>query len=669
MFYSHTFLAKKSPLGTIWIAAHLERRFKKPQIENIDIPSSAESIMFPEVPIALRLSGHLLLGLVRIYSWKVNYLYQDCNRMLSDVRSAMASVQVELPAGADRAPVESITLPNTFALDALELDESTYNIDGPDKHRTTYEEITLTDSTPLGGGQYEAFYLDEDFRMDPSPQPMTTNNDVITMEEDVLPSAEVGLDPTAAEVGLDPTATPVEHVMAPSNQDAGSIPSFSEAHAPQELPEIDVMRNAVDDSDSVVPLESPDGNIASGGLADSSIHSTRQRESLSSPIEHVSVPEAGLASSPTHAQAPTAGSPVDPDLTSGGVSLGQALPDIELQPAPAIKRRRANTKRKQQYFDEHIILSNGAMREQLDDTSKLTKKRRKLPGSNLDVWRFHKMRQKDHIFDEPLLSGMSNDLQAAFTKRLARLNAEPVPLEASRPPNAEAQSAVQEQEMQPDQPQSDRHVDMDIPDFTTPDVDRSLEQPRSEDVVGGNLSDLMPSPNRRDFAQFDSNVGSASHMTFGTETMPTFEAPASAETFALEPETPFAHSNEQWPVDDTVPEPPTMRSSAEMEELSFLESSNASSDHEPLNVENMPTRTRAVAQYLKSHSPTTQNSKDQSGTLSLNNILEGKTKKLCARMFFETTVLKSYDLIDVQQEEAYGDILISVKPALSTTEL
>jgi hypothetical protein len=41
MFYSHTILARKSPLGTVWIAAHLERKIKKPQIDGIDIPSYA----------------------------------------------------------------------------------------------------------------------------------------------------------------------------------------------------------------------------------------------------------------------------------------------------------------------------------------------------------------------------------------------------------------------------------------------------------------------------------------------------------------------------------------------------------------------------------------------------------------------------------------------------
>jgi hypothetical protein len=39
MFYSHSILARKTPLGTVWIAAHLERKVKKTQLDGIDIPS------------------------------------------------------------------------------------------------------------------------------------------------------------------------------------------------------------------------------------------------------------------------------------------------------------------------------------------------------------------------------------------------------------------------------------------------------------------------------------------------------------------------------------------------------------------------------------------------------------------------------------------------------
>jgi hypothetical protein len=40
MFYSAQLLTKKGPLGTIWIAAHLEKRLKRNQIFETSIPAS-----------------------------------------------------------------------------------------------------------------------------------------------------------------------------------------------------------------------------------------------------------------------------------------------------------------------------------------------------------------------------------------------------------------------------------------------------------------------------------------------------------------------------------------------------------------------------------------------------------------------------------------------------
>ncbi|ESR52303.1 hypothetical protein CICLE_v100309242mg, partial [Citrus x clementina] len=76
----------------------------------------------------------------------------------------------------------------------------------------------------------------------------------------------------------------------------------------------------------------------------------------------------------------------------------------------------------------------------------------------------------------------------------------------------------------------------------------------------------------------------------------------------------------------------------------------------------------AVAQYLQRQSPITPSS-EGSTDLSLNKILQGKTRKLCARMFFETLVLKSYGLLDVEQEQPYGDITLKLTPKLSKTDI
>lgn len=81
----------------------------------------SERIMFPEVPLALRMSGHLLLGVVRVYSKKVDYLFQDCNVVLIAISKAFSTIDVNLPEDATHAPLHSITLPDTFELDTLDL--------------------------------------------------------------------------------------------------------------------------------------------------------------------------------------------------------------------------------------------------------------------------------------------------------------------------------------------------------------------------------------------------------------------------------------------------------------------------------------------------------------------------------------------------------------------
>lgn len=46
MFYSQFILAKKGPLGTIWIAAHLERKLRKNQVADTDIGVSVGQFPF-----------------------------------------------------------------------------------------------------------------------------------------------------------------------------------------------------------------------------------------------------------------------------------------------------------------------------------------------------------------------------------------------------------------------------------------------------------------------------------------------------------------------------------------------------------------------------------------------------------------------------------------------
>jgi cohesin complex subunit SCC1 len=89
MFYSQVILAKKGPLAKVWLAAHWgDKKLARPQIFATDISQSCTDIMNPTVPLALRLSGHLLLGVVRIYSRKVKYVLNDCTEAMLKLQMA-----------------------------------------------------------------------------------------------------------------------------------------------------------------------------------------------------------------------------------------------------------------------------------------------------------------------------------------------------------------------------------------------------------------------------------------------------------------------------------------------------------------------------------------------------------------------------------------------------
>lgn len=64
--------------------------------------------------MALRTSGHLLLGVVRIYSRKAKYLLADCNEAFVKIKMAFRPGMVDLPEESREAAVNAITLPEVF---------------------------------------------------------------------------------------------------------------------------------------------------------------------------------------------------------------------------------------------------------------------------------------------------------------------------------------------------------------------------------------------------------------------------------------------------------------------------------------------------------------------------------------------------------------------------
>jgi cohesin complex subunit SCC1 len=86
MFYSDTLLSKTGPLARVWLASNMERKLSKKDCLSSNLESSIEVMVDTGAPMALRLSGQLLLGVVRIYSRKARYLLEDCNEALLKIK-------------------------------------------------------------------------------------------------------------------------------------------------------------------------------------------------------------------------------------------------------------------------------------------------------------------------------------------------------------------------------------------------------------------------------------------------------------------------------------------------------------------------------------------------------------------------------------------------------
>jgi len=137
---------KKGPLSKVWIAAHFHRKLNKNHVLGTDIDVSAKNILDPTAPLALRLSGQLLLGLVRIYQRKVKYLQEDCSDALTKMKMLFRPGNVDLNEENETAHLAAITHPDTLndvdnfipdiAPDELE------NILDPNMHSNSESDLT-----------------------------------------------------------------------------------------------------------------------------------------------------------------------------------------------------------------------------------------------------------------------------------------------------------------------------------------------------------------------------------------------------------------------------------------------------------------------------------------------------------------------------------------------
>ncbi|KAH3661608.1 hypothetical protein OGAPHI_006456 [Ogataea philodendri] len=114
-------LSREGPLAYVWLAANLEKKLTKHQLLHTDIAESTRAIVSSSnatastEPLALRLTGQLLYGVVRIYSRKAKYLLDDVTDAILKLKSSFkASQSVILPAESTVIPsIRAVTLQDT----------------------------------------------------------------------------------------------------------------------------------------------------------------------------------------------------------------------------------------------------------------------------------------------------------------------------------------------------------------------------------------------------------------------------------------------------------------------------------------------------------------------------------------------------------------------------
>ncbi|XP_005057298.1 PREDICTED: double-strand-break repair protein rad21-like protein 1 isoform X2 [Ficedula albicollis] len=211
MFYVHLLISKRGPLAKIWLAAHWEKKLTKAHIFECNLEATVQKILSPKLAIALRTSGHLLLGVVRIYHRKAKYLLADCNEALTKMKTAFRPGLLDLPAENFEAAYQSITLPEEFhdfeaplpdvrAIDVAE--HFTLNQSKP-------EEITLTED-------YDSSILlcDRNFEILLRDEQNVLDTDILDVEEARPLSQDLPENSTAIESNCaDTTVKGANHTM------------------------------------------------------------------------------------------------------------------------------------------------------------------------------------------------------------------------------------------------------------------------------------------------------------------------------------------------------------------------------------------------------------------------------------------------------------------------
>eukprot|EP00339_Tiarina_fusa_P026359 CAMPEP_0117011138 /NCGR_PEP_ID=MMETSP0472-20121206/9640_1 /TAXON_ID=693140 ORGANISM="Tiarina fusus, Strain LIS" /NCGR_SAMPLE_ID=MMETSP0472 /ASSEMBLY_ACC=CAM_ASM_000603 /LENGTH=580 /DNA_ID=CAMNT_0004713851 /DNA_START=193 /DNA_END=1931 /DNA_ORIENTATION=+ len=571
MFYSQVILAKKGPLAKVWLAAHWgDKKLARPQIFATDISQSVESIVNPSVPLALRVSGHLLLGVVRIYSRKVKYVLNDCTEAMLKLQMAFA--------------------PNARGKELLEQDG------------------TATTTTIANFGEFGQVHVVEGFAL-----PLPDDEEWILAED-----TEIVQMPSQSEVAAQDDEgylAPEEETWVPFNPDddeEGNDPFHGSL-----VSEVEYGRDQ-------------DNSMQSQALDTSALSANKDATAAEDDDEDLVVPFDDDSEAPDAAMADTMADPTPqtPLLDNSMTQLSEGGDAAPLPASPPKPRRRK--RRKVVVDNEHTELSNEHIKSMLGDTDDIVR-RQIHPAEDYDGDEGQEQDSNDGggtpVLTEPFLARDLNPaLQQLWTDAFYQALDRPCPFEREEAAALEGEGAAVDAEGQ-------RRA--------------ASEDDDDDDSVGTGIGGPAPGEEEGDKQDEESEDGGFSVNMDDQEEVD------------LQPVEMEESSEDEQPKDPEL-------SQLGMVNDIFLDSDDEDDEtREAIGDQSSSTtkwhkHTVTVLQLLQRRMLTSEEEEvEKPQEVAFQDIANNCTRRMAASVFFETLQLKTWDFIDVEQDEEYGAIKIS----------
>ncbi|MBN3275219.1 RAD21 protein, partial [Polyodon spathula] len=625
MFYAHFVLSKRGPLAKIWLAAHWDKKLTKAHVFECNLESSVESIISPKVKMALRTSGHLLLGVVRIYHRKAKYLLADCNEAFIKIKMAFRPGVVDLPEENREAAYNAITLPEEF-----------HDFDQP---LPDLDDIDVAQQFTLNQSRVEEITMREEVG--------TVN---LLQENDF---ADFGMDDR--EMMREESAFEVDIIGTSSNLLLEPDPNTSQLNDKTNHLEYDDQYK--DDTFGDNPMDTNDGGILvdkllneDGGIFDDPPAMT---ESVMMPQEHAHDDD-DFDMSPGGPDSPDSVDPVEPlpTMTDQTTLVPNEEEAFALEPIDiTVKETKAKRKRKL-IVDSVKELDSKSIRAQLSDYSDIvTTLDLAPPTKKLMMWK--ETGGVEKLFSLPAQPLWNSRLLKMFTRCLTPL----VPDELrKRRKGGEADSLDEflKEFENPEVPREEQLQQRDIIDQTILEEPSRLQDSAMEGSRTTLDESVMPPPPQQRGQKCKSQEPEPALPLGALEQQPELHQPPQLEipSVVLPPEEPQN-------ITDLIPELDIL-----MEKGKEKEKDDEEEEEEEVQGGDQDQEERRWNKRTQQmlHGLQRALAKTGADSISLLELCRNNNKKQAAAKFYSFLVLKKQQAIELTQEEPYSDIVATPGP-------